>query len=41
VAQSRFEIRVRGPAIAAAYRELLNSAGAVEKSPSICYNNER
>ncbi len=41
LALSRFEIRVRGPAIAAAYRELLISAGAVEKSPSICYNNQR
>jgi len=41
VAQSRFDIRVRGPAIVAAYRELLNSRISVENSPAICYNNER
>ena len=41
LAQSRFDIRLRGPAIAAAYRELLAPAGTVENLPAICYNNER
>ncbi len=39
--QQAFDIRQRGPAIAAEYRDVLAGARPIENRASICYNNER
>ncbi|MGE0534651.1 MAG: glycosyltransferase family 4 protein [Pirellulales bacterium] len=39
--ERNFDIRQRGPALAAEYRELLTSPRTVENRDGICYNNNR
>ncbi|MBX9788988.1 MAG: glycosyltransferase family 4 protein [Pirellulales bacterium] len=39
--QAKFDIRLRGPAIAAEYHDLLRPNAAVENSSAMCYNNKR